>query len=301
MTSQYIWIGIAVGLFAVGIAVGYAIFMNTYNPYGIMMHPQYSSQYMGYMMQTPQLRQQMYNYMFQNKDFMYGMMGNPNFQNQYMGPWMMQNPQFQQQFLKPSLVNPQTNYTGPQSQSQYGMMYGSYYQAFKTISINDAEAATHLPEYAQISKDSNTITFNSQNVIISALSMMGDDAKNMTGASLPSYAKDDVFVIGNIIDPTLVIKAGTQLNITSINLDEEMAHNFVIMTAAPPYSYMPMHSMMYGGIVSMMPVLPNADKKIGYAYEMSYQVTISQPGTYWYVCTYPGHAEDGMYGKMVVQ
>jgi hypothetical protein len=43
------------------------------------------------MMQDPQLRQQMYNYMLQNQDFMYGMMQNQNFQNQYMGPWMMQN------------------------------------------------------------------------------------------------------------------------------------------------------------------------------------------------------------------
>lgn len=326
MFNQYVWIGIAVGVFIAGIGIGYAFFMNTYNPYGMMMqpqffnqmmtgNPQFSNQYLGYMMQTPQLRQQMYNYMFQNKDFMYGMMGNSNFQNQYMGPWMMQNPQFRQQYMSPYLANPQSNYTGIQRQPGYGMMgngynqgyqmgpgmmYGSSNQAFKTISVNDAEALTQLPNYAQVSKENNTITFNSRNVNVIALSMMSDDAKNMTGSSLPPYAKGDVFVIGNMINPTLVLNSGTQLNVTSINLDEDMSHNFVIITSAPPYSYTPMHSMMYG-IVSMMPVLPNDDKRAGFAYELSYQVTLSQPGTYWYVCTYPGHAEEGMYGKIIVQ
>lgn len=95
------WIGITAGVFFVGLGIGSAIFMNSYNPYMMqnptmfnqMMgrNPQFVSQYMGYMIQDPQLRQQMYDYMFQNKDFMYDMMGNQNFQNQYMGPWMMKN------------------------------------------------------------------------------------------------------------------------------------------------------------------------------------------------------------------
>jgi rusticyanin len=287
MTNQYVWIGIVVGVFVAGIGIGYVVFINTYNPYTIMM-------------QDPQLRQQMYSYMFQNRDFMYGMMGNPNFQNQYMGPWMMQNQQFQQQYAVPYSGNPPANYTSPHVQLGPSMMYGQYGNTFKTISIKNAEMTSQLPTYAQISKTGNTITFNSQNVDMVPLSFGGDEAKNMTGATPPSYAKDDVFVIGNMIDPTLVLKAGTALNITSINLDVDMAHSFVIMRTGPPYSYMPMHNMMSGGIVAFMPVLPNADEKDGYAYELSYQITLSQPGTYWYVCTYPGHAEDGMYGKIIV-
>lgn len=313
MTNRYVWIGITVGIFVAGIGIGYAVFINTYNPYTMMYqnppmfnqimarNPQFSGQYMGYMMQDPQLRQQMYNYMFQNQPFMQG---------------MMQNPQFQQQYMRQYPSNPQTNYTGSQGQPSPGMMGGGYNQGyqmgpgmmgggysqtFKTISIKDASASSQLPPYAQVAKDTNTITFSSQNVNIVALSMMADDAKNMTGSSPPSYAKDDVFVIGNMIDPTLAIKAGTQLTVTSINLDEDMSHNFVIMTTAPPYSYMPMQNTMYGGAVAMMPVLPNDDVKGGYAYELSYQVTLSQSGTYWYVCTYPGHAQEGMYGKIIVQ
>lgn len=272
-------------------------------------NPQFAGQYMGYMMQNPQLRQQMYGYMFQNRDFMYNMMGNPNFQNQYMGPWMMQNPQFEKQWANPTYTAPPQGgiqsspaNISPRFSPGPGMMYGGYSQAFKTISIQDAEAATKLPDYAQVSKEANSITFNSQNAQIVPLSFMGDDAKNFTGSAPPPYAKDDVFVIGDVIDPTLVFKAGTVLNVTSINLDGDMAHNFAIMSTPPPYPYMAMQGMMYGGgVVAMMPVLPNDNEKAGYAYELSYQVTLSQPGTYWYVCTYPGHAQDGMYGKIIVQ
>lgn len=140
MTNQYVWIGIAIGLFVAGIGIGYVIFINTYNPFAMMMQPQYVNQMMGrnpqfagqymgymmsnpqymsqwmsqnpqynqqwmyYMMSNPQLRSQMYSYMFQNQSFMYGMMSNPNFQNTYMHNWLTQN-----------------NYTW------HGMMMGRYY------------------------------------------------------------------------------------------------------------------------------------------------------------------------------
>jgi plastocyanin len=128
MTSKYVLIGIVIGVFFAGLGIGYALFINTYNPYALMMgnptmfsqmmgkNPQFSSQYMGYMtqnpqymnqwmsqnpqymgqwmgsmMQDPQLRQHMYNYMLQNQDFMYGMMGNTTFQNNWMYPYMKNN------------------------------------------------------------------------------------------------------------------------------------------------------------------------------------------------------------------
>jgi plastocyanin len=127
VVNQYIWIGIAVGVFIAGIGIGYAAFINNYNPYTMMgnptmfsqmmgknpqfagqymeymmqnpqymnqwisQNPQYMGQWMGSMMQDPQLRQQMYNYMLQNQDFMYNMMGNSAFQNNWMYPYMKNN------------------------------------------------------------------------------------------------------------------------------------------------------------------------------------------------------------------
>ena len=46
MVSQYMWIGLAVGLFFAGLGAGYAIFTNTYNPYSMMGNPAMFSQMM---------------------------------------------------------------------------------------------------------------------------------------------------------------------------------------------------------------------------------------------------------------
>ncbi len=52
------------------------------------------------------------------------------------------------------------------------------------------------------------------------------------------------------------------------------------------------------GYVSMMGYLPPENNGL-YAYtNISYN--FSSPGTYWYLCTYSGHPQDGMYGKIVV-
>ena len=64
MTDRYVWIGIVVGEFVAGIGIGYGIFINTYNPYSMMIgnpaafnqmmskNPQMINQWMGYMMQV---------------------------------------------------------------------------------------------------------------------------------------------------------------------------------------------------------------------------------------------------------
>ncbi len=42
MTRQYVWIGIAVGLFFAGVGIGYAFFANAYSPNNTMMMGQNS-------------------------------------------------------------------------------------------------------------------------------------------------------------------------------------------------------------------------------------------------------------------
>jgi len=95
------------------------------------------------------------------------------------------------------------------------------------------------------------------------------------------------------------------IHITFINLDDDMYHNFVITTAPPPYPYNVMPYIgMYGGMGPQMMLymrwLPPANYNSGYAYGYQYTVSLNLPGTYWYICTYPGHAEEGMYGKLIV-
>ena len=45
--------------------------------------------------------------------------------------------------------------------------------------------------------------------------------------------------------------------------------------------------------------LPLANYGTSYAYGYEYTFTVIELGTYWYLYTYPGHAEKGMYGEII--
>jgi rusticyanin len=180
------------------------------------------------------------------------------------------------------------------------------------------------PSNAKIFQNNDTIRFAGSQITILAVGMMPDDATNMTGMSPPSYATDDVFVIYGLIDPTIVVQSGAHVNLVFVNLDDDMYHNYVVTSLAPPYSYMPMQGMMwsnssswYGGMMgglgmmgggsfntifaNMMPVLSPTNTNQGIAYYYATTFTMNNyGGSYWYICTYPGHAESGMYGKILV-
>lgn len=209
-------------------------------------------------------------------------------------------------------------------ESPWASIMGQYFSV-QTTSINDVISAMNSPPgNAQIFSNNDTIVFSgTQNVTILAIGMMPDNATNLTGMKPPSYAADDVFVIYGLIDPTIVIPNGARVNLIFANLDDDMYHNFVVTSLAPPYYYMPMQGMMFsnssswyrGGIMgsggmmggsttifgTMMPVLSPANYAQGtsYYYDTSFNI-FSHSGNYWYICTYPGHAQSGMYGKILV-
>lgn len=105
------------------------------------------------------------------------------------------------------------------------------------------------------------------------------------------------FEILGIINPTLLVKEGSTINFTAVNVDTDSYHNFVLSREGPPYYSM--GNMMQGvGFMSPMNYLPPVHSN-SFAYQnLSYVFTNS--GTYWYLCTYPGHASNGMYGKILV-
>lgn len=180
------------------------------------------------------------------------------------------------------------------------------------VSVQQAIKMMHnKPTNAMVNSHDNTVIFGAKNASIVALTMMSDDAVNITGMHPPSYSKGDVFVISGLINPTLVVPKGTMVQFTVINLDEGMYHNLAISSVKPPYPYMAMMSSMNGMMSSnwkagantdlspiMMSFLPPTNH--GLAHEYSYTLTFGQSGNLWYLCTYPSHAQDGMYGKIVV-
>lgn len=114
MTSQYVRIGIIVGVFFAGLGIGYVVFttitpsymMQNPQTFNQMMstNPQFRNTWMNYMMFNPQAMNDWTNTMMNNPNFMNilmtSMMKNPQFQQQYMGPWItVQSPYFMQHMM----------------------------------------------------------------------------------------------------------------------------------------------------------------------------------------------------------
>ena len=163
--------------------------------------------------------------------------------------------------------------------------------------------ALSVPSYVKVFPANDTVVINSTYVKLTVYAMMGSMAEKITGQKMPAYAHGDVFVIYGLINPTLVFNTAGRpvtLIITLINLDDDMYHNFVLTVQSPPYSYMVGPGMMSfsGGFMEMMPYLPPTSN--GNAYTYSYSVQLRGQNTFWYICTYPGHAENGMYGEIVI-
>jgi rusticyanin len=200
---------------------------------------------------------------------------------------------------QPYWVGQQQNTLGPVGGYGYGGMMGQWMSTSgQSVTIQQAiQLMRNTPSYATVVTANNTVSFHSQSINIFALAIMPDRAVNLTGMHPPSYSSDDVFVIYGLINPALVIPSGASVQFTVVNLDDDMYHNLVVSPVGPPYPYMAMQGMMSG---RWAPFLPPADYSQGTAHEYSYTLTLNQPGTYWYLCTYPDHAETGMYGKIMV-
>ncbi|AFZ69818.1 hypothetical protein Calag_0023 [Caldisphaera lagunensis DSM 15908] len=190
---------------------------------------------------------------------------------------------------------------------EYYNNINNYYnlQSFTRYPINESmELANEIPNYVHIYKNNNSIVIDNNNINLVVLAMMGNDAANMTNSTVPSYSHGDVFVIYGLINPTLIVPSGSTIHVLFINLDDDMYHNFIITTTPPPYPYnvMPYVGMNGGMGPSMrlyMTWLPPANYNNNYAYGYEYTFIINSPGNYWYLCTYPGHAENGMYGEVI--
>ncbi|MCH4814696.1 MAG: plastocyanin/azurin family copper-binding protein [Saccharolobus sp.] len=207
--------------------------------------------------------------------------------------------------------NQQLQYMGYYAQGNYGMMgrgmyhmmgyYGGYEMMYEnTIPISEAiSMMRNVPSYVKVFSNNNTLLFTSSNIILVVLGMGHERAINLTGQQPPAYAQHDVFVIYGLINPTLIIPRGATVQVVFINLDDDMLHNIAITPVPPPYPYYPMMYIRMNTI-GMTPMLPYANYNSGQAYEFSFTTTFSQPGVYYYVCEYPGHAEMGMYGEIVV-
>ena len=169
----------------------------------------------------------------------------------------------------------------------YGMMGGSFNGAGYSSALTDQTGAANDMKAslanAAVNKSANTITYTGSDVKIVMLGGPGN--------------ADEKFVIGGLVNPTLNIPQGARVTMEFINEDTGMPHGVEITSATPPYVYM---SMMQGGIYPgafIHPIPVAVSNKYPVA-QISF--TAGQAGNFYYLCQYPGHAEKGMYGKIVI-
>ncbi|QAT41318.1 MULTISPECIES: sulfocyanin-like copper-binding protein [unclassified Clostridium] len=190
-----------------------------------------------------------------------------------------------------SNLNTANNYSRRGNESYgYGMMgrnrgYNSSSYLQGLISEDKVnEEIKNSTANAKIDKQSNSITYsgNSINIVLLASGKQADDK----------------FEAAGLINPTIYIPRDSTVTLELINEDEDVSHALEITSAAPPYGYM---SMMQGEVYPGSFINPIPSAANGKLYSASVSFTASHDGSFYYICQYPGHAAQGMYGKIIVQ
>lgn len=100
------------------------------------------------------------------------------------------------------------------------------------------------------------------------------------------------FRVGELTNPEIRIAKGSRLTLNVINVDDDMEHDFALTTQPPPYP-----EQVSAGAIATPKLLPYQGDKYSGAVLI---LKASAAGTEYYVCTVPGHAKAGMYGKITV-
>lgn len=112
---------------------------------------------------------------------------------------------------------------------------------------------------------------------------------------------DLTFLVNGLVNPEIHLAVGTHVSLRIVNMDPDMYHNWVVTSEAPPYGEYPMMGGgMMGGPNEMWGSSMMGEPQGGMYWSQGLGFTLTSPGQYWYLCTYPGHASGGMYGSFHV-
>ncbi len=185
-------------------------------------------------------------------------------------------------------------------------------------------ASAGCPSVAQYDPTVSTInnqTFTEDNSLppgVSETPAMNSITLTATGATLliegaPGWYphSGNYFLSYGLVNPQLSVPSGEPVRFEFINMDNE-SHDFALTTQPPPYPYMPMMSgggmMGMGGgsgcwlsVGSMMVNGITAPSANPVYQTTAATLSFAGPGTFWYLCLMPGHAQSGMYGQLTVR
>jgi rusticyanin len=216
-----------------------------------------------------------------------GMMGSPSSRGAMMGEtgyrWMMGGldaPAWMQGSALPGYM--MGNSHDP------GKIMGALFANAPGTRVSAAQAASlgrQIPAGATVSSAQHSITFSGTSVRLVVLAS-------------PAGGPDERFRIADMVDPTVVVKAGARVSIQVVNADSDTAHGLVITASGAGSSWMPMLTASPAFTGSAVWFLGNPTSAGMHAATLSF--TASTPGTYRYLCPVPGHAQEGMTGTFTV-
>ena len=187
MTSQIIWVGIAMGLFFAGIGISYAYFVSTYDP--VTMKFQNQSLFDQMMSNNPRMSQQWMNSDMMTNQQMQKMMSDPQLMNQWHQQ-MMNNPQAMNQWMNVIMSDPQwmDAMVNNQYMMQHMMANTQFQQNWMTPWLSNSTNWNHMMDSGWMNENRNYGMMDSE-------MMMGGHM--MMGTSI-TQQKDILDTIDNI-------------------------------------------------------------------------------------------------------
>ena len=171
----------------------------------------------------------------------------------------------------------------------YGGMMGGFggSRIGSTVSASTVtRMGNAVPSGASVDRAQNRVVFSGRDV---QLDVVGS----------PMGQKDETFRIAGLVNPTIVVPKGADVHVLFVNADDNMAHNFVITPARPPFAYVAMMQAPLAFSGAETPILGSQSGNFAESSNTSF--VANSPGQYTYLCIVPGHAERGMYGSFIVQ
>jgi rusticyanin len=154
--------------------------------------------------------------------------------------------------------------------------------------VSPSQAATlgsQIPAGATVSRARHQVTFSGATV-------------RLTVVASPAGGPDETFRVAGMVNPVIVVKAGTRVTIQVVNADPDTAHGLVVTASGARSAWMPMMTARPAFTGSALWFLGNPTSAGMHAGTLSF--TASTPGTYRYLCPVPGHAQKGMIGTFTI-
>lgn len=140
---------------------------------------------------------------------------------------------------------------------------------------------------AVIDPAANTVRYTTSSVTLVALAS-------------PHGKPNMTWEIDGLVNPTITVPAGARITVHLVNTDWGYMHGFELTTTPPPYPYMSMMGIANDFLVMPLPERTTKDLATARFYARTASFTLAG-GTYYYLCPVPGHAQQGMYGRLIVQ